>query len=156
MNSLEIAIHNETQLRPGAARMWQLACEIVKSGKQCSIWVGEMSKSRSQEAKYHAMIKDIHRCAFRGNTFEGVKALMVAEFAEEMKQAGTPLTHPGETVYSHKLKEWVTVRPSTRRFRKAEAAAFIEFLYALGTELNVIWGEPALAAYAEYREARAA
>ncbi|MDV6318782.1 hypothetical protein [Chromohalobacter sp. HP20-39] len=110
----------------------------------------------SQNAKFHAMISDIHHQAFRGYSFDGVKAVLVNQFATEMEEAGTPLANPGERVWDWRSKEPVYVRPTTTKFRKAEAGAFIEFLYAAGTDLDIQWSEPALAVYEEYREAQAA
>ncbi|WP_043530440.1 recombination protein NinB [Litchfieldella xinjiangensis] len=113
-------------------------------------------RGQGQNAKFHAMIGDIHHQAFRGYSADGVKAVLVNQFALEMEEQGTPLASPGEKVWDWKTKEPVYVRPTTTKFRKAEAAAFIEFLYATGVELGVQWSERALAAYEEYREAKAA
>lgn len=155
MSNIEIIIQNEQVQRERMRYAWELVSKALQAGPVL-VSLGRQSKSREQEKKYHAMIRDIHLSAFRGNSFEGVKALMVAEFAEEMKAHGQALTHPGETVYSHRLKEWVTVRPSTRKFRKAEASAFIEFLYALGCEQGVHWSEKSIEIYTEYKEAKTA
>ena len=113
-------------------------------------------KTRVQEEKYHAMISDIHRQCFRGYSAEGVKAVLVNQFAIEMEEAGTPLAHPGEKVWDWKSQEAVYVRPTTTKFSKGEAAQFIEYLYSEGTGLGVNWSEPALAVYEEYREAKEA
>ncbi|MEH6812912.1 MAG: hypothetical protein V7677_10330 [Motiliproteus sp.] len=121
----------------------------VKAGPVV-ITLGRESKSRAQEAKYHAMLADIHRCAFRGSTERGVKALMVNQFARSMESMGTPLRHPGERIWDYRLEEWVSIRPSTTDFLKKEGIEFIEFLYAEGCEMRVTWSEPALAVYAEY------
>lgn len=110
-------------------------------------------RSGSSNAKFHAMITDIHRQCFRGYSFDGVKAVLVNQFALEMEEAGTPLSSPGEKVWDWKIKEPVYVRPTTTRFKKAEAAAFVEFLYSAGSEMQVQWSEPAMKAYQEYREA---
>ena len=107
------------------------------------------SKSRLQEERYHAMIGDIHRQCFRGYSAEGVKAVLVNQFALEMEEQGSPLRHPGEKVWDWKSHEPVYLRPSTTKFTKKEASAFIEFLYATGTDLDVQWSEKALAVYDE-------
>lgn len=99
------------------------------------------------------MIGDIHRQCFRGYSSDGVKAVLVNQFALEMEEQGTPLSNPGERVWDWKMKEPVYVRPTTTKFKKSECAAFIEFLYATGTELGVTWSEKALAAYSEYQQA---
>ncbi len=151
-DSVEIIIQNMEVRKERMTHAWYLIGKALKAGTVVVTLGRSSSKSREQERKYHAMIREIHRGAFRGNTFEGVKALMVAEFADELKSQGKELTHPGETIYSHKLKAWVTVRPSTKKFRKAEAAAFIEFLYALGCELGVQWSEKATEIADVYRQ----
>lgn len=118
--------------------------------------LGRPSKSRDQEARYHAMIHDIRQQCFRGYSVDGVKAVLVNQFAIEMEQAGEPLANPGEKVWDWKSQEPVYVRPSTKKFRKSEASAFIEFLFATGAEYDVQWSEKALAVYDEMLEARAA
>ena len=143
---IQIIIDSTQTMRERMLRVWDLVMKAIEGGPVV-VTLGRINKSREQEKRYHALIRDIHRCAFRGNTFEGVKALMVAEFANEMQENGTPLTHPGESVYSHKLKEWITVRPSTRKFKKQEANDFIEFLHMLGSDLGVKWSTSADEAY---------
>lgn len=118
--------------------------------------LGRPGKSRNQEAKYHAMIKDIREQCFRGYSPEGVKAVLVNQFAQEMAEQGEPLANPGEKVWDWKSQEPVYVRPSTTKFRKAEAAAFIEFLHSVGAEYGVHWSEKALAVYDEMIQEKAA
>lgn len=125
-------------------------------GGDVLLTLGRESKSREMEAKYHAMINDIHRQCFRGYSVEGVKAVLVNQFALEREEQGEPLAHPGERVWDWKTKEPVYVRPSTTKFRKAEAADFIEFLYATGSEFDVKWSDMSLKVYDEMMEARAA
>ncbi|WP_110599793.1 hypothetical protein [Salinicola lusitanus] len=122
-------------------------------GGTIEIAIRRPGKSRIQEAKYHAMIADIHRQCFRGYSVDGVKAVLVNQFALELEEQGTPLANPGQKVWDWKSQEAVYVRPTTTKFRKAEAAAFMEFLYATGAELGVAWSEPALKAYSEFKEA---
>lgn len=152
-DSIEIIIQNDQVKRERMSYAWQLIGKALRDGPVL-VTLGRPVKSRSQEAKYHCLISDIQKGAFQASNVESVKALMVAEFAKEMQILGTPLTHPGETVYSHKLSEWITVRPTTRKFRKSEAAAFIEYLYAEGSTLGVPWSANSVAIYDEYREAK--
>ena len=125
-------------------------------GGDVQITLGRPGKSRAMEAKYHAMINDIHQQCFRGYSFDGVKAVLVNQFALEREELGEPLAHPGERVWDWRTKEPVYVRPSTTKFRKAEAADFIEFLYATGSEFGVKWSDMSLRVYDEMMEARAA
>jgi hypothetical protein len=140
-------------------RVWELVRHGIQAGPVV-ITLARESKNRQQEKKYHALINDIAKQI----TFFGTKryrpeiwkALLVEQFDQEMKAMGTPLSKPGRLITSLDGQRTITVRPSTTDFRKHEAAAFIEYLYAQGCEMGVQWGEPALAVYAEYKEAQAA
>lgn len=115
--------------------------------------LGRQSRTQIQNEKFHAMIGDIHSQCFRGYTKAGMKAVLVNQFALEMAENGEPLSHPGEQAWDWVNQCAVYVRPSTTEFTKKECAAFIEFLYATGSELDVKWSERALSVYEEYRQA---
>ena len=123
-------------------------------GGEFDLVLRDPQRGMTQNQKFHAMIGDIHRQCFRAYSDEGVKAVLVNQFAQEMAEAGEPLSHPGEKVWDWKTQEPVYVRPTTTKFTKRECAAFIEYLYATGTDLGVAWSEKALSVYAEYREAQ--
>lgn len=134
-----IRITSAKTVRERMSYAWELVNRGLKAG-EVIVTLGRPQKSRLQEAKYHAMIKDIQLSAYPDKDPEVVKALMVAEFAVEYKAStGKELTHPGSTVFSHKLQEWITIRPSTKKFRKEEGNAFIEYLYMVGADLDVRW-----------------
>lgn len=141
---------------PFVAQWAQQVIAKALEGGDVLLTLGRESKSQEQNRKFHAMINDIHQQCFRGYSFDGVKAVLVNQFALEMAEQGEPLANPGEKVWDWKSKEPVYVRPTTTKFRKKEAAAFIEFLHSVGTEYSVQWSERALAIYDEMREARAA
>ena len=111
-------------------------------------------RSTSQSAKFHAMIGDIHKQCFRGYSLDGVKAVLVNQFSIELEEHGDPLANPGEKVWDWKTKEPVYVRPTTTKFRKSEASAFVEFLFSVGSEYTVTWSEKALKEYEQYKEAK--
>lgn len=101
------------------------------------------SRSREQEKHYHALIGEI---AAQVKVFskkykpETWKALLVDQFEKEMAELGRPLRKPSETVPAMDGSgRLVTIRPSTTKFSKEEGGAFIEFLYAQGVEMGVIW-----------------
>jgi len=153
----QISKRIETPEQAAMALTWaqEMTAKALQSGPV--EWVlTRPGKSRDQEARYHAMIHDIRQQCFRGYSEEGVKAVLVNQFAIEMEQAGEPLANPGEKVWDWKTQEPVYVRPSTKKFRKSEASAFIEFLFSVGAEYGVQWSEKALAIYDEMREAKAA
>lgn len=151
-----IIIKTSEHQRSVMLRVWQMVTELIKGGPVVVTLTRE-SKSREAEKKYHAMIRDIaEQVTFFGTKKyapEIWKALLVDQFEQEKLAMGEPLTHPGQLITSMDGRRTITVRPSTTQFRKHEAAEFIEFLYAQGCEMKVNWSEPALAVYAEYREA---
>ena len=74
---------------------------------------------------------------------------LVDEFRRVREEMGEPLTHPGKTVISLDGQRKVTVRPSTKKFRKKEASDFIEFLYATGIEYGARFTDKSLNYYEE-------
>jgi len=141
---------------PMASRWAQVMTEKALQSGPVQWVLTRPGKSRNQEARYHAMIHDIRQQCFRGYSEDGVKAVLVNQFALEMAEQGEPLANPGEKVWDWKTQEPVYVRPSTKKFRKAEASAFIEFLFSVGSEFEVQWSDKSLAIYDEMREAKAA
>lgn len=112
------------------------------------VQIGEPAKKRIQEEKYHAMIGDIAKQTThigRKWDLDDMKRLMVDEFAEEMRLAGTPLHHDGRVIPSLDGKRIVQLGIQTRDFYVKEAAKFIEFLYAWGADRDVEWTEPVYA-----------
>ena len=132
------------QVRVEAARRLQVAPLVIT--------ITQVNKSREQEKKYHAQLKDIHEQAYPKSDFECGKALYVKWFADELEKMGEPLKHPGRRVWDHKCSEWVYVRPSTKDFSVKEGKDFIEFLYSEGAEKNVTWSEKAPDEYKDYQE----
>lgn len=116
--------------------------QIVSAEWGCTVTIAEPTKSRDQEAKYHAMFADIARqCEFMGQKWsvDDWKRLLVDAFARVMQQAGTPLRHDGRIVPSLDGCGVVQLGVQTRKFLKAEASEFIEYLHAWGAERGVRW-----------------
>jgi hypothetical protein len=138
------------------------------------IEIKQWNKSREQEKKYHAMIGDFakqikfdyqvqddfgkvartfgkrHQRKYAINVW---KALLVEQFATEMKEQGQPLKDSLETVLSFDGLREISVRPSSKEFSIPEAANFITFLECKGAELGVNFSDRALTAYNDYKEA---
>ena len=132
----------------------ELVIEGLKGGA-LEIRILRESKTRIQEEKYHAMIGDIAKTVkVYGKLYDGEiwKAQLVDEFRREKEEMGEPLTHPGKTVVSLDGQRMITVRPSTKKFRKKEASDFIEFLYATGIEFGAKFSEKALEHYHEIQQ----
>lgn len=135
--------------------VWNCVCEVIDGGP-LSVTVARLSKTRLQEKKYHKMIGEIAkqvRPFGKYHAQEVWKALLVDQYEQELLASGEALTHPGETVVSMDGQRQITIRPSTTKFRKAEGSGFIEFLYAQGCEMGVVWTEPCLEIYNEYAAA---
>ncbi len=133
-----VLVHD--QARNNAARA------IVEAPAGWMVVVSEPVKKRIQEEKYHAMIGDIARQVEHiGRKWEAddMKRLLIDEFADEMRAAGTPLHHDGRIVPSFDGRRIVQLGIQSRDFYVKEAAAFIEFLYAFGAMRDVRWTEPA-------------
>lgn len=106
--------------------------------------ITEPQKKREQEEKYHAMIGDIARQVKFLDRYwhqDDMKRLLVDAFADEMRQAGTPLHHDMRVVPSFDGQRIVQLGIQTSDFYVKEAAQFIEFLYAYGAHHNVIWSK---------------
>lgn len=152
-----IKITDTARLRPLMTAVFETVSAALIGGP-VEIEIKRPCKSREQEARYHAMIGDIAATVtIDGRKYdrETWKALLVEDFAEDMRRQGTPLSHPGRVIPSLDGTRVVTIRPSSRRFRKSEAAEFIEYLYATGTELGARFSDPALRYYEEIAEREA-
>lgn len=103
-------------------------------------------KTRSQEEKYHAMVKDIAmQSEYLGKRWdqESMKRILLNEFEEEMRNAGTPLKQCGQMIPSEDGKRIIQLGIQSRQLLVPEAAQFIEFLYAWGSDRSVVWSEEA-------------
>lgn len=128
------------QARANAARF----CMEAPAGWM--VVISEPTKKRAQEERYHAMIADIARQVEHiGRKWDAddMKRLLIDEFADEMRAAGSPLHHDGRVIPSFDGRRIVQLGVQSRDFYVKEAAAFIEFLYAFGAARDVAWSEPA-------------
>lgn len=105
----------------------------------------KVDKSRIQEEKYHAMIADIARqTTYAGNKWIALdmKRILIDEFAEEMRNLDAPLHHDSRIIPSENGKRIIQLEIHSSNFYVKEAADFIEFLYAWGSQRDVRWTEP--------------
>lgn len=119
---------------------------IVAAPDGVMVQISEPTKTRLQEEKYHAMVGDIAKQVTHiGRKWhpDDMKRLMVDEFAEEMRQAGTPLHNDSRVIPSLDGKRIVQLGIQTREFYVKEAAQFLEYLYAFGALHNVTWSNDA-------------
>jgi hypothetical protein len=123
-----------------------IACRAVREAPEgYVVRIKPAGKTRDQEDKYHAQIRDIARQVppFMGHISHpnDWKRLLVDAFAKAMREAGTPLHHDGRVVPSLDFERVVQLGIQTSEFYKAEASNFVEFLYAWGADQNVQWRE---------------
>lgn len=104
----------------------------------------EPSKSREQEGMYHAMIGEIaNQCKHLNQAFDADtwKRLLVDQFKRET--VGDSVLgeywrrHPFNLIPSLDGCAMVVVGEQTRKFPKKIAMAFIDWLYAWGSDKNV-------------------
>ena len=126
-----------------------LVNEFLRVKGRVVVVVKELSKSRAQEERYNAMIGVIAKhVPFQSEDDERPrlydrsvwKMLLVDDYAKECEMMGQPLRKPGR--YMPALDgtgRIVRERPSTTDFSTEEAANFIEYLFAKGTEYGVQW-----------------
>lgn len=115
----------------------------------------EPKKRRIQEERYHAMIGDIAKqTTYIGKRWDAddMKRILIDEFAEEMRLAGTPLHNDGRLIPSENGRRVIQLGIQSRDFYVTEASQFIEFLYAWGAARDVVWSEKAKKTEAPKRE----
>ena len=108
--------------------------------------IREPTKRRIQEEKYHAQIGDIaEQSDYAGKRWspDDMKRILIDEFADAMRDAGTPLHHDGRLIPSENGRRVIQLGIQSRDFYIAEASQFIEFLSAWGVDRGVQWSEPA-------------
>lgn len=121
------------------------------AGGPVVVTIGREAKSRDQEKKYHAMIHDIMTTVELDQQYsmEAWKALLVDEFEQDLRRIGESLPKPSKVVISFDQQRAVTIRTSTKDFKKEHASMFITFLYAWGTEHGARFSDESLRYYDE-------
>jgi len=134
-------------------RVFILAHETARRRAQEYIWdapdgyrveVSEPVKKRIQEEKYHAMIGEIAaQSEYAGKRWPAadMKRILIDEFADEMRNAGSPLHHDSRIIPSENGKRIIQLEIHSSDFYVKEAAQFIEFLNAWGADRGVKFKE---------------
>ena len=127
--------------------IWQHVKAHAVAGNRVAVRIGEQSKSRASEERYHAMISEIAAQVPVGGKLrdsETMKRLLVDQFkadtlvdmADDWGKFGTVDMAPsldGQRV--------VVLGTQTRRFTVRLASAFIEWLEAFGADAGVVFTE---------------
>jgi hypothetical protein len=126
-----------------------MACAYIADSPLGHVMViREPAKSRDQEERYHAMIGDIaDQTEYAGKRWarDDMKRIMIDEFADEMRKAGTPLHHDGRLIPSEDGTRVIQLGVQSSKFYVGEASQFISFLFAWGDNRGVVWSDPKIA-----------
>ena len=155
---LKLVIDNEKALPAQVSVILDSIYKGIKGGPVV-VTLSRLARSAIQNRKFHALIGDIAKqCVVEGRTYHQRiwKAWLVDQFEQELLANGERLRVQSEVVMSLDKKRLLSIRPSTTELSVKEAAQFIEFLFAFGTQEGVRFSDRALAAYDDYKEAQAA
>lgn len=110
-------------------------------------WIARFSEPKRksiQNDKFHAMIDEISsQSEYAGKrwTAADMKRILIDEFADEMRNAGSPLHHDSRIIPSENGKRIIQLEIHSSDFYVKEAAQFIEFLGAWGADRGVKFKE---------------
>ena len=129
------------------ARRRAMAC-VAEAAPGMVVIVEDPTKKRAQENYYHELIDAISaQSSYAGKRWDrdDMKRILVDEFADEMRKAGTPLHNDGGglLIPSEDGRRVIQLGFQTRDFWVKEASDFIEFLQAWGALRGVEFGEVA-------------
>lgn len=141
---LTITLFNESQGYKEIKRVWIFVKELLASGQRLVLEIRPISKTRDQEKKYHAMIGEVSvDTKHLGSKWEADdwKRLLLDKFARE-----TGKSH-GAVIPNLDNSGVVQVGIQSKKFTKAEAIEFIEWLSCWGAENGVTFkGDECLSA----------
>ena len=118
--------------------LWPKVKEAIKGGKQLSLEIKPINKSREQEEKYHAMIGEIAKQAQHLGAkwdAEDWKRLLVDQFCKDTGLTGSKVIPnlSGDGI--------VQLGFQTRNFTKEQASEFVEWLHSWGANNGITFTE---------------
>lgn len=118
--------------------LWPKVKEAIKGGKQLSLEIKPINKSREQEEKYHAMIGEIAKQAQHLGAkwiAEDWKRLLVDQFCKDIGLTGSKVIPnlSGDGI--------VQLGFQTRNFTKEQASEFVEWLHSWGANNGITFTE---------------
>jgi hypothetical protein len=131
---LTAVLHSPRQGHEVFVSVWQTVKEALGAGKRLTLEVKPARKSRDQEEKYHAVLQEIANAMQRAGRpweVEDVKRLMLEQFAHD---TGRPT---GRILPSLDGQRLVQTQLQSRKFSKADASEFVEWLHAWCVENGV-------------------
>ena len=142
MSSYSKTIKDISAVSAGLKWMEDLLFRGLKGGA-VTITLSREKRSTDQNAKLWPMLSDMA---------SQVEWFGKKHTKEQWKDIVTGTFCGCEFVPNLQKDGLVMIGASTSKMDKATFSQLIEYIYAAGIELNVVWSEPALQAYEEYRE----
>lgn len=110
------------------------------------ITMSREKRTGEQNDKCHPMIRDIARGMnhqLLGKNETAWRYFLLADFQGQLM---IPSLDGAQII--------VVPKKGTSDLGKQQMSEFIEYLYSVGADYNIVWSEPSLKAFEEYREAR--
>jgi len=129
-----IHLSSTEQAKTSIRHKWDKITNALDSGKHLTMEIKFASKSREQEEKYHAMIKDISKQAQHLGakwSSEDWKRLLVDQFMRDSGDSG------GRVIPNLDGTGIVQLGFQTRKFTKEQASEFVEWLYSWSAENGI-------------------
>ena len=131
--------------------VWDMVCKGIQAGPvEVALRRPGQKRTSDQNRKLWPMLADIAK-----QVQWPVNGAMGHLPPEDWKDVLTAGLDSEQRVAQGINGGFVMLGRKTSRMKKAEFAELIELIYVFGAEHGVAWSEPALAAYAEYREVAA-
>ena len=118
--------------------IWSKVKESIKGGKQLSLEIKPINKSREQEEKYHAMIGEISKQAQHLGAKWGAedwKRLLVDQYLRDVGM------YSSKVLPSLDNTGIVQLGFQTRNFTKEQASEFVEWLHSWGANNGITFTE---------------
>ena len=131
-------LEDQAQATSLMKHLWPKVKEVLASGRQLTLEIKPPSKSRDQERKYHAILRDIaQQSQHMGSVWdaEDWKRLLVWQFCKDNE------LDSGKVVPSLDMTGVVQLGQQTRKFTKEQASEFVDFLIAWCAEHGVTLNE---------------
>jgi hypothetical protein len=134
-------LDNPQQATALMLNLWPKVKEALSAGQKMTIEIKPASKSRDQERKYHAILRDIaEQSQHMGSVWDADdwKRLLVWQYCKEKA------IDSGKVVPSLDMTGVVQLGQQTRKFTKEQASEFVDYLNAWCVEHGVETNEKAL------------
>ena len=134
MEKLILPLNNAQQAHQAMKQGWEFAKGLLLAGNRLVLEIKEVSKTREQEKLYHALIGEIAKQAEHAGAkwdAEDWKRFLLDQFARDTGRAG------GKVAPSLDFTGLIQLGLQSRKFSKADAIEFVEWLLAWGANNGI-------------------